>query len=247
MQDIWLIVGATSSVARAFARAAAGDGADLVLLGRDGEDMAATAADVRLRTGRDVAVVACDVAATATHRDVAATCWAIAGGRRLNVFIAAGVMPPQDAALRDVAVAERIFAVNFTGIVSLLTQLLPGLVDQGGGTVMALGSVAGDRGRRKNFVYGAAKAGLHAYLQGLRSHLLASGVRVVTIKPGFLDTAMTWGVPGMFLVASPERAARACLKAAAKGRDEVYVPGFWRLVMMVIRSIPEPLFKRLSI
>ncbi|HEX2114477.1 MAG TPA: SDR family NAD(P)-dependent oxidoreductase, partial [Alphaproteobacteria bacterium] len=108
-------------------------------------------------------------------------------------------------------------------------------------------SVAGDRGRIKNYVYGSAKAGLSAYLQGLRARLFRSGVTVTTVKPGFVDTAMTFGLPGMFLVASPESVARACLAAARRGREEVYVPFFWWGIMTIIRNIPERIFKRLSI
>ncbi|HYE00238.1 MAG TPA: SDR family NAD(P)-dependent oxidoreductase [Alphaproteobacteria bacterium] len=244
--ELWVVIGASSSVARAFARAAA-ETADIVLAGRDREDMEATAADLRLRSGRAVAVLPYDAADFDGHADFVARCWAAAEGRRLSVFFAVGDMPEQEAALRDFRIAKRVMDVNFLSAVSLLTHLEPGLRRQRGGAVVVLGSVAGDRGRRRNFVHGSAKAGLHAYLQGLRSHLLADGVRVVTVKPGFLDTAMTWGLPGLFLVASPEAAARASLRSAAKGRDEVYFPGFWRLIMAIIKAIPEPIFKRLSI
>jgi short-subunit dehydrogenase len=113
--------------------------------------------------------------------------------------------------------------------------------------VVAFGSVAGDRGRLKNYVYGSAKAGLHAYLSGLRNRLRRKGVHVMTVKPGFVDTAMTWGMPGMFLVARPDDVARACLTAAEKNTDVFYVPWFWRWIMVVICAIPERLFKRLDI
>jgi len=112
---------------------------------------------------------------------------------------------------------------------------------------VALGSVAGDRGRLKNYVYGAAKAGLHTYLQGLRARGVRSGVQVVTVKPGFVDTAMTWGLPGMFLVASPDAIAAACLSAVAKKRDVIYAPFFWWGIMTIIRHIPERIFKKLNI
>ncbi|HZH28445.1 MAG TPA: SDR family NAD(P)-dependent oxidoreductase [Azospirillaceae bacterium] len=245
--DLWVVVGATSSVARAFAREAAQAGADLVLAGRDREDMSATASDLRLRTGRQVTVLPFDAADDRSHDDFVAACWDGARGRRLNLFYAVGSMPDQAASLADPAIARRVVEVNFLSVMSVLNRLEPGLRRQGGGSVVVLGSVAGDRGRRRNFIYGSAKAGLHAYLQGMRSHLADAGVRVVTVKPGFLDTAMTWGLPGMFLVASPEACARACLKAARRGTEVVYFPGFWRPVMMAIRAVPEPIFKRLSI
>lgn len=245
--DLWIVIGASSSVARAFALEAAAGGADVVLAGRDEEDLEAGAADLRLRSGRSVTVLPFDAADFEGHDAFVADCWAAAAARRLNVFFAVGTMPDQAQASRDFGIARRVIDVNFLSVVSLLTRLEPGLRRQGGGAVVVLGSVAGDRGRRKNFIYGSAKAGLHAYLQGMRSHLVDAGVRVVTVKPGFVDTAMTWGLPGLFLVASPEAAARASLRGAMKGRDEIYHPGFWRLIMTVIKAIPESLFKRLSI
>src|SRR5262249_17269596 len=117
----------------------------------------------------------------------------------------------------------------------------------GEGAIVVLSSVAGDRGRPSNFVYGSAKAGLNAYLQGLRARLARAGVSVTTVKAGFMDTAMTYGMPGMFLVASPESAAAACLEAAAKRRDTLYFPRFWQLIMTIMKAIPEPRFKRLRL
>ncbi|MCI0756066.1 SDR family NAD(P)-dependent oxidoreductase [Teichococcus vastitatis] len=245
--ELWVVLGASSSVARAFARAAAEGGADIVLAGRDQADLADTAADLRLRTGRHVECLDFDAAGFEDHDAFVERCWRIAQGRRLNLFFAAGSMPDQDAAMRDFRLARSILEVNFLSVVSLLNRLEPGLRAQRGGAVVVLGSVAGDRGRRKNFLYGSAKAGLHTYLQGMRGRMLADGVRVVTVKPGFLDTAMTWGLPGLFLVASPQAAARASLQAAGRGRDEIYYPGFWRLIMLIIKLIPEAVFKRLSI
>ncbi|PID35291.1 MAG: short-chain dehydrogenase, partial [Rhodobacterales bacterium] len=107
--------------------------------------------------------------------------------------------------------------------------------------------VAGDRGRVGNYVYGAAKAGFATYLSGLRNRLTRAGGHVITVKPGFVDTSMTWGLDGMFLVASPEAVARDILKAVGKRRNVLYTPFFWRWIMLIIRLIPEPLFKKLSI
>jgi short-subunit dehydrogenase len=115
------------------------------------------------------------------------------------------------------------------------------------GRIVVLGSVAGDRGRLSNYVYGSAKAGLHAYLQGLRARLWRSGVTVTTVKPGPVDTAMTYGLDKLPLLVQPEAVAAACLKAAQQGAEQVYVPVPWRLIMAVIRAIPERIFKRLSI
>ena len=138
-------------------------------------------------------------------------------------------------------------AATYAGVVSVLHRFAPSLEAQGAGHVVVLGSVAGDRGRIKNYVYGSAKAGVHAYLQGLRARLWRSGVSVTTVKPGFMDTAMTWGLPGMFLVASPQSCAAACLGWANKGVESRYFPSFWWGIMTIIKSIPERIFKRLSI
>ena len=145
------------------------------------------------------------------------------------------------------AEARRILDTNFTGCVSALEILARRFEARRAGFIAALSSVAGDRGRQSNYLYGAAKGGLSTYLQGLRNRLHHSGVRVVTIKPGFVDTAMTYGRPGLFLVASPERVARAVYRALRGGQDVVYVPWFWRPVMFAMRGVPERLFKRLRL
>lgn len=244
-KETWLILGASSSVARAFARAAAEDGADIILAGRDKDDMTRSAEDVSIRTGRDVDVVAFDAEDISGHAAFVADVARRAGF--LSVFLAFGAMPEQDEIDGDFALAERSIAVNYTGAVSVLHRLAPHLEEQGDGHVVVLSSVAGDRGRLKNYVYGSAKAGLNTYLQGLRARLFRKGVSVTTIKPGFMDTDMTWGIEGMFLVASPEAAARACLSAAKKRRHVVYVPFFWWGIMNVIRHIPEFIFKKMNI
>jgi short-subunit dehydrogenase len=246
-QDVWLILGASSAVARAFARAVAAEGGALLLAGRDLEDIERSAADLRARGAR-ADVLPFDAADFAGHAAFAQRCAAARGdGGRLNVFLAFGAMPDQAAIdARPLLVVDTVTA-NFTGAASVLTHLAPILEAQGSGRVIALTSVAGDRGRLKNYVYGAAKAGLNAYLQGLRARLFRAGVSVTTVKAGFLDTAMTFGLPGMFLVASPEACAAACLRHAAKGREVVYFPVFWFGIMTIIRAIPERIFKRLSI
>jgi short-subunit dehydrogenase len=177
---------------------------------------------------------------------VVAHCATLAPGA-LDVFLAFGTMPEQAALEADPALAVATIEATYTGAVAVLLGLAPLLETGKRGHVVVLGSVAGDRGRLKNYVYGSAKAGLATFTAGLRNRLFRAGVLVTTVKPGFLDTAMTWGLPGMFLVAPPEAAARACLKAALKGREVVYVPVFWALIMLIIRLIPERVFKKLSI
>ena len=247
MNETWLVLGGSSAIAREFARAAAASGSDVILAGRERDDLAATAADVAIRSGRAAHVLDFDAADRAGHAALVGRAAEIAGARPLSVFLAAGTMPSQAEIDADPRLADATIAVNFTGAVSVLQALAAVLEARGAGRIVALGSVAGDRGRAKNMVYGAAKAGLAAYLQGLRGRLHRAGVPVTTVKPGFVDTAMTWGLPGMFLVASPDAVARACLAAGRAGREIVYVPWFWRWILLIIRMIPERVFKRLSI
>jgi short-subunit dehydrogenase len=245
--DTWLVLGASSAIARAFARVAASEGADVILAGRDRDDLDKSAADVALRSGRRATVLDFDALDYPSHETVIARAREAAGAGTLNIFIAFGTMPAQAEIDRDVKLAFRTIESNYTGAVSILQAAAPVLEAQKRGAVVVLSSVAGDRGRIKNYVYGSAKAGLTAYLQGLRARLFRSGVGVTTVKPGFVDTAMTFGLPGMFLVASPESVARACLAAARRGKEEIYFPFFWWGIMMIIRNIPERIFKRLSI
>ena len=242
---LWLILGASSAIARAFARQAAAAGADIILAGRDQADLAHTAADLRITSGRTISVARFDALDRSTHAALAERLAAVPG--IVNIALLFGIMPDQATMDADVGQAMACIDTGFAGAVAILQTLAPELEKRRGGVIVGVGSVAGDRGRLKNYVYGATKAGLHTYLAGLRNRLSRSGVHVVTVKPGFVDTAMTYGLPGMFLVASPDAVARACLDAAAKRRDVIYVPGFWWLVMTIIKVIPERLFKRLSI
>ena len=136
---------------------------------------------------------------------------------------------------------------NFTGPANFLHGLAPIMEERKDGTVLGIGSVAGDRGRIGNYTYGSAKAGFHTYLSGLRNRLNRSGGHVVTVKPGFVDTAMTWGIEGMFLVASPDQIADDLWTAHEKKKNTLYTPWFWRYIMAIIKSIPEPIFKKLSV
>ncbi len=243
--ETWLILGGSSSVARAFAFEVAQEGADVILAGRDTEDLERTAADLKVRTGREATALAFDATAYDTHAAVVETCRARA--ERLNVFLAFGVMPSQEETNRDFALAKAMIETNYLGAVSILDRLAPVMEAQGRGHVVVLGSVAGDRGRLRNYLYGSTKAALHTYLEGLRARLYRSGVQVLTVKPGVLDTAMTWGLPRLPFPATPEAFARATLAHVKRGREIAYVPGIWRLIMLVIGLIPERFFKTTDI
>lgn len=241
----WLILGASSPIARAFAAMAARHGHAILLAGRDRDDLANIATDLTIRHQARVAILPFDATDPPTHAALAESCREVDG--TLNIFLAFGHMPEQTAMQRDPALARACIDATFTGAVSVLEHLVPILEERRQGRVAVLGSVAGDRGRLKNYIYGAAKGGLHTYLQGLRARLFRAEVSVTTLKPGFVDTGMTWGLPGLFLVASPEQAAAACWRHAMDGDECAYVPGFWWGIMTIIRAIPERIFKRLSL
>ena len=245
MTETWLILGATSSMARAFARHVAKGGAQVLLAGRDRDDLAATAADAALRGAPLAEVLTFDARNPSTFDAIHDRMASLPGTLNIAVFV--GSMPSQDAIDADPALIDGMVADNFTGPIRLLHLLAPLLEARDGGTIIGVSSVAGDRGRLGNYAYGAAKAGFATYLSGLRNRLARSGAHVMTVKPGFVDTAMTWGLEGMFLVASPSDVTAHMLKAAKKGRNVLYTPSFWWLIMTIINTVPEPIFKKLKI
>jgi len=242
-----LVLGATSAIARALAGEFARRGFDLLLAGRDPEELEALAGDLALRYGVKTQTRAFDAVALDTHRAFVEDCRSASQDTLAGAVACFGYLGDQTAAEKDPQELRRILDTNLLGAASILGLLANHFEAKRSGFLCALSSVAGDRGRRSNYVYGAAKAGLTVFLQGLRNRLFASGVAVVTIKAGFVDTPMTYGRPGLFLVASPEKAARRIARAAIDGTDESYVPAFWRLVMFLIRSIPERIFKRMRL
>jgi short-subunit dehydrogenase len=244
MTEHWLILGASSSIARAFVREVARRGAAVTLAGREAADLEATAADAQLRGAASARVLPCDAADAASR--AALLRQALLADTVLNVFLAIGSMPDQDAMDGDPALLSAMIDSNYSGPVALLQGLAGSFEAQRGGRIVIVGSVAGDRGRRKNYLYGSAKAALGRYAEGLRARLHPSSATVTLVKPGFVDTAMTWGLPGLFLVASPEACARAMLRAADRGAATLYVPFFWRFIMLIIQHIPAQLMKKLK-
>lgn len=242
-----LVLGASSSIARAVAGEYARRGHALYLAGRDAAEMERTAADLRLRHGVPVHAGEFDALDTASHaaffRDVVDAL----NGHVSGVVLAFGLLGEHARAVADYDHAADIIAVNYTGAVSVLTHATAHMAAAGGGFVLGLSSVAGDRGRQSNYIYGSAKGAFSLYLQGLRNRFAPEGIHVVTAKLGFVDTRMTFGLPGMFLVASPAQVGAALVRAVERRRDVVYVPAFWRLIMLIIRAIPERVFKRLKL
>lgn len=242
-----LILGATSAIARAVAGEFARRGYDLLLAGRDPEELDSLAADLAVRHGVKAEGLTFDALALDTHGPFVEACRKTSEDSLDGAVLSLGYLGDQSVAQKDLSETKRILDTNLLGPVSILSLLANHFEEKRRGFLCALSSVAGDRGRQSNYVYGAAKAGLSIFLQGLRNRLFRSGVRVITIKPGFVDTAMTFGRPGMFLVASPESVAARIVKAILKGEDLVYTPAFWRPVMLLIRLIPERIFKRMRL
>jgi short-subunit dehydrogenase len=243
-RDTWLILGASSALARAFARRAARAGARLLLAGRDIDDLADTAADLRTRFGAEVGTVAFDATAYDGHDAVGRR---LAAAERPNVMLAFATMPVQTALERSPAGTAGVFETNLAGAAAILLRLLPVLEARRGARVLVIGSVAGDRGRQRNYVYGASKAGLHALVSGYRNRLHRAGVAVTLVKPGPFDSAMSFDRPDVRGMASVERVADDCWRAAYRRRHTVYSPPRWRWVMAIVRAIPESVFKRLDL
>jgi short-subunit dehydrogenase len=242
-----LILGATSGIASALAREFAAHKFDLVLGGRDREELSALASDLSLRYGVRAGVFPFDALDTQTHASTLRSFLSQAGKALEGVVVCIGYLGDQAKGQSDWEEARRILETNFTGCVSVLNILANHFELRRAGFICAISSVAGDRGRQSNYLYGAAKAGLSTYLEGLRNRLFPARVKVITVKPGFVDTRMTYGRPGLFLLASPERVGKGIFRAIVKGKDVVYVPWYWRIIMLMVQAIPEAVFKRLRL
>jgi short-subunit dehydrogenase len=169
------------------------------------------------------------------------------GGALDGVVLCYAILTSQEQASADPTLARQVIEVNFTSPVILLNAAAAYMAPRQRGYLCVLSSVAGDRGRPSNYLYGASKAALTAYLDGLRARLHSAGVDVITVKPGPVDTAMTWGRERLVLAASPERVAAAACRAIRRHRGTIYTPWFWRPIMALVRAIPEPIFKRMKL
>jgi decaprenylphospho-beta-D-erythro-pentofuranosid-2-ulose 2-reductase len=243
-----LILGATSAIASGTARLFALRGDRLCLVARDEKKLRAVAQDVTAFApeGAIVHTLTADASRFEGHAKTLADAKQALGGVADIALIAYGSLSDQAACQRDPTLTVRELELNFLSVVSYLTSLANDFEAQGGGCIAVISSVAGDRGRQSNYVYGASKAALTAFLQGLRQRLSRRGVQVLTIKPGFVDTPMTAGVKKNLLFAKPGTVAAGIVAAIDNGKDEVYLPGFWRWIMLAIRWVPERIFKRLK-
>ncbi|MGC9292457.1 MAG: SDR family oxidoreductase [Acidobacteriaceae bacterium] len=241
-----LVLGATSAIAQAWMRLLAPHGTRFFLVARNADRLQAVADDLRTRGASAVHTETMDLDQTEAHPILLE-----AAAQALDhidcVLIAHGILGDQSQAEQDFSHAAMVLHTNFFSVVSLVTWLANYFQTQGRGTLAVISSVAGDRGRKSNYIYGSSKAGLNAFLDGVRNRVDRHGVQVLTIRPGFVATPMTAHLPQGPLFAPPERVARDILRAIQKRRDILYTPWFWRWVLCLVRAIPEWKFKRMDL
>ncbi len=240
-----LILGGTSPIARILAIRFASIGAHLYIASRDEAEGRRVANDIQVRSGVPAIAGKFDATDFAAHAELIERATKELGGLD-GVVLCFGTLGDEDKAQVDASEALATIHQNFTGAVSVLTLAAQKLEAQGTGFIVVIGSVAGDRGRKRNYVYGSAKGALHLFVQGLRARLSKTKVHVMTVVLGTVDTRMTWGREGTLFAVPPDRAADLIFEAWRKKRDVVYVPSFWRPIMAVVRAIPERIFKHTS-
>ncbi len=242
-----IVVGASSGIGEAIARRLARAGCKVALVARRADRLAAIAEEINREAGAERAIVfAHDVA---NRAEVPWLFQQITGqlGGLDAIFYAAGVLPRITPEEFNTQKDEQLIEVNLLGAIAWLNQAAIRFESTRSGTIVGIGSIAGDRGRRGNPVYCTSKAALATYLEALRNRLRRHGVRVVTLKPGFIDTDMTKGLPGLLWLISADRAAEIALNAARRGANVAYIPARWRLVGLILRSIPSVIFRRLNV
>jgi decaprenylphospho-beta-D-erythro-pentofuranosid-2-ulose 2-reductase len=242
-----LVIGATSAIAHATSRIYAARGAQLVLVGRSAQKLAASADDLRVLGAARVEVLQADANDFAAQAQWVDKAFDIL--QRIDVVLVAhGTLSNQAQCQQSVPALIEEFNTNALSAMAMLTLIANRMEQQGHGAIAVISSVAGDRGRPSNYVYGSAKAALTTFLGGLRARLFKSGVHVVTIKPGFVDTPMTAAIKkGGPLWAKPDAIAAGIVHSIEKRRNVVYLPWFWRYIMLIIQHVPEFIFKRLSL
>jgi decaprenylphospho-beta-D-erythro-pentofuranosid-2-ulose 2-reductase len=239
-----LIIGAKSDIAKATAREYAKHGYNLYLAARNLDELKEFANDVRVRTQRTVKLVELDILDYKSHQSF----YDKLDEKPLGAISAVGYLGEQEKAQADFIEAQQIMDTNYTGIVSLFNIIANDFENRQSGFMIGISSVAGDRGRKSNYVYGSAKAALTTYLSGLRNRLYDSHVNVLTVKPGFVATKMTKNMDlPTRLTAQPEEVAKCIYKAQQKGKNVIYTKKVWRWIMLIIKMIPEWKFKAVSI
>jgi len=242
-----VVLGATSGIGEALARELARDGYNLILAGRDEATLAGQAKDLELRFGVRAWPNRFDALDVASHPGRMAQWKELAGAEVDGVVLCYGAMAQESDAASDPQAARKMIEVNYASPVSILDRVAEDLEARESGFICAITSVAGDRGRATNFHYGSTKAALSTYLSGLRVRMARAGVTVTDVRPGMVDTKLTYGLPDLVLPAKPAAVARDIAAAIRNGKAVIYTPGFWALIMLVIRMIPTTIFKRLPL
>ncbi|MGO8689545.1 MAG: SDR family NAD(P)-dependent oxidoreductase [Thermoguttaceae bacterium] len=241
-----VLFGATRGMGRSLARLLAARGERLFLLEHVAEELQRSAHDLEIRgASGPVETAACDLLQPETF---AAALEAAQEGLHSmqTIVVTAGLFAPQEELEQDPRRAAALLTADFTNTVLFCEEARKRLLAQGGGTLCVFSSVAGERGRKPVILYGAAKAGLSRYLEGLDHKFRARGLKVVCVKPGFVKTGMTWGLKPPPFAGQPDDVARRVLRAIDRGWPEVYVPAAWRWVMLVIRNLPRTVMRRIK-
>jgi decaprenylphospho-beta-D-erythro-pentofuranosid-2-ulose 2-reductase len=242
-----VILGATSAIAEAAARHWAADGATIHLAARKAARLTDIAADLRIRGARATSFQVADLANEALQPEVVDAALRALGGPPDIVLIAWGVLPDNELLLQDPAAVGESLRVNFVSAAQYVLRFGDVMRRQRHGVILVIGSVAGDIGRAKNFVYGAAKGGLEVFCEGARRRFRSDGVRVIVVKPGLVDTPMTIYVSKNAMFASAPQVGRRVYEAAWKANGPVYAPAWWRLVMTLLRALPRRVMDRVKI
>lgn len=239
-----LLIGAKSDIAKAIAREYAKNGYNLYLAGRNINEFEAFQNDLKIRSNVNVELKEFDITDFNSHEEF----FNKLDSKPFGTIVVAGYMAEQKECENDFTKTLNTINVNFTGAVSILNIIANDMEKSKNGFIVGVSSVAGDRGRKANYIYGSSKAAFSAYLSGLRNRLFESKVQVLTVKPGFVATKMTAGLDlPEKLTAQPEEVAKDIFVAQQKGKDVLYTKGIWRLIMLIIKHIPEFIFKKLSI
>jgi short-subunit dehydrogenase len=243
-----VILGATKGMGRSMARQLAARGAELFLLGRNAEDLARSARDLETRAGKaagSIGVAPCDLERPEQFGPALDAADAALSGFDCMV-VTAGLFATQDVLEADGELARRLLTVDFANTVAFCEEARKRLLARGGGTLCVFSSVAGERGRKPVIIYGAAKAGLTRYLEGLDHKFRAQGLRTICVKPGFVRTSMTEGLKSPPFAGEPDAVAAQVVRAIDRGRPVVYAPPIWALIMLVIRLLPRFVMRKIG-
>lgn len=240
-----LILGGTSGIAREACRCFAAEHARILLVGRDPQKLNDTAKDLKVRGAEAVEIYEADLIDYSVHCEMISKAFAYWNGLDA-ALVAHGMLPDQKCVENDANALRTAIEVNYVSVVTLLASLANFFEQQGSGVLAVIGSVAGDRGRKSNYVYGSAKSGVAAFVEGLRMRMKAAGIHVVLIKPGWVNTPMTKHLAQNFLFISAERAGRGVFEAIRSPRAVIYLPWYWKWIMRAVRAIPDFIFARLN-